>query len=52
MTRELKPSSGKKIAFLSNDTVSTSGKLVEAWKSIHSYLLIQSSNPNRSRTPT
>jgi hypothetical protein len=41
LTKELKPSSGKKIAFLSNDADSTGGQHVEECKSTHSYLLVK-----------
>ena len=49
MTRELKPSSGKKTVFLTNGAGSTGSQHVEKCKSIHSYLLVQSSSPSRSR---
>jgi hypothetical protein len=39
--KELKPSSGKGITFLTNGASSTGGHYVEECKSIHSYLLVQ-----------
>jgi hypothetical protein len=47
-----KPSSGKKIAFSKNGAGSTVGHHIEEWELIHSYLLVQSSNPSGSRTST
>jgi hypothetical protein len=44
LTRELKPSSGKKTAFSTNGTGTTGGYL------IHSYLLVQSSSLSGSKT--
>jgi hypothetical protein len=43
LTRELKPSSGKKTAFSTNGTGTTGGYHVEECELIHSYLLVQSS---------
>jgi hypothetical protein len=40
LTRELKPSNGKKTAFLTNGAGTTVGFHVEEWELIHSYLLI------------
>jgi hypothetical protein len=51
LTRELKPSSGKKTAFSTNGAGSTSGYHVEECESIHSYLLVQISNLSASGTP-
>ena len=45
LTKELKLSSGKKTAFSTNGVGSTGCQHVEECKSIHSYLLVQSSNP-------
>jgi hypothetical protein len=39
MTRELKPSSGKKTAFSTNGAGTTGGYHVEKFELIHSYLL-------------
>jgi hypothetical protein len=50
--KELKKSSGKKTAFSTNDAGLTGGQNVEECKSIHSYLLVQSSSPSGSRTST
>jgi hypothetical protein len=50
--RELKTPSGKKTAFSTNGAGSTGGWHVEECKSIHSYLLVQSSSPSESRTST
>jgi hypothetical protein len=44
LTRELKPSSGKKTAFSTNDAGTTGGYHVEECELIHSYLLLQSSS--------
>jgi hypothetical protein len=41
LTKELKPSSGKKIAVSTNGAVSTDGQHVEECKSIYSYLFVQ-----------
>jgi len=49
LTKELKPSSRKKIAFSANDAVSTGGQHVEECKLIHSYHPVQSSSPSGSR---
>jgi hypothetical protein len=43
LTKELKSSSEKKTAFSTNGTGSTGSQHVEECKSIHSYLLVQSS---------
>jgi hypothetical protein len=52
MTRELKPSSGKKTAFSTNGAGTTGGYHVEECKLIHSYLLVQSSSLSGSKTST
>jgi hypothetical protein len=52
LTKELKPSSGKKIAFSTNGTGSTGGQHIEECKSIHSYLPVQSSSSSRSKSST
>jgi hypothetical protein len=46
LTKELKPSSGKKSAFSTNGAGSTNGGgyHVEGCKSIHTYFLVQSSS--------
>jgi hypothetical protein len=44
LTRELKPSSGKKTAFSTNGAGTTSGYHVEEYELIHSYLLVLRSN--------
>ena len=46
MTKELKPSSGKKTAFSTNGAGSTGGQHVEECKLIHPYLLAQNSSPS------
>jgi hypothetical protein len=52
LTKELKPSIGKKTAFSTNDAGSTGGQHVEKCKSTHSYVLVQNSSPSGSRTST
>jgi hypothetical protein len=47
LTNEVKPSSGKKIAFSTNG-----GGYVEDYKLLHPYLLVQSSNLSGSRNST
>ena len=47
-----KMSSRKKTAFSTNGAGSTVGQHVKEGKSIHSYLLVQCSSPNGSRTNT
>ena len=47
---KLKPPSGKKTAFSTNDASSLGSYHVEECKSIHSYPLDQSSSPSGSRT--
>jgi hypothetical protein len=44
LTKELKPSSGKKTAFLTNDAGSIGSYHVEECKLIHFYLLVQGSD--------
>jgi hypothetical protein len=44
LTRELKPSSGKKTAFSTNGASTTGGYHVEEWGLIYSYLLVLRSN--------
>jgi hypothetical protein len=44
LTKELKPSSGKKTSFSTNGAGSTGGQHVDECKLIHSYLLVQSSS--------
>jgi hypothetical protein len=44
LTRELKPSSGKKTAFSTNSAGTTGYYHVEEWELIHSYFLVQSSS--------
>jgi hypothetical protein len=51
LTKELKTSSGEKTEFSTNGAGSTGGQYVEECKSIHSYLLVQSSSSGGSRTP-
>ena len=50
MTRELKPSSGKKTAFSTNGAGTTGGYHIEECKLIHSYLPVQSSSLSGSKT--
>jgi hypothetical protein len=50
LTKELKPSSGKKTVFSINGSGSTGCQHVEECTLIHSYLLVQSSNLSGSRT--
>jgi hypothetical protein len=52
LTKELKPSIGKKTAFSTNGARFTSGHHVQECKLIHSYLLVQSSNLCGSRNST
>jgi hypothetical protein len=47
LTRELKPSSGKKTAFSTTGAGTTGGYHVEECELIHSYLLVQSSSLRR-----
>jgi hypothetical protein len=49
LTRELKPSSGKKTAFSTNGAGTTGSYHVEECESIHSYLLVQSSSLSGSK---
>jgi len=42
----------KKKTFSTNGTGSTGDQHVEEWKSIHFYILVQSSSPSGSRTST
>ena len=51
ITRELKPSSGKKTAFSTNGAGTTGGYHVDECKLIHSYLLVLRSNLVDSGTP-
>jgi hypothetical protein len=50
LTKKLKPSSGKITPFSTNGAGSTEGQHVEEYKSIHFYLLMQSSSPSGSKT--
>jgi hypothetical protein len=52
LTKELKPYSGKKIAFSTNCAGSTSSRHEEECRLIHSNLLVQSAIPSGSRTST
>jgi len=52
LTKELKPSNGRKIAFSTNGAGSTGGQHVEECRSIHSYFPVQSLSPSGSRTFT
>jgi hypothetical protein len=52
LTKDPKPSSGKKAASSSNDAVSTGGFHVEECELIHTYLLVQSSSLSGSRNYT
>jgi len=52
LTKELKPFTGKKIAFSTNGAGSTGDQHVEEYKSIYSYLLVQNSSQSGSRTST
>ena len=52
LTRELKPSSGKKIAFSTNGAGTTGGYPVAECELIHYYLLILRSNLSGSRNST
>jgi hypothetical protein len=51
-SKELKLSSGKKTAFSTNGASSTGSQHVEECKLTYSYLFVQSSSPNGSRTST
>jgi hypothetical protein len=48
--KETKASSGKKTVFSTNGAGSTGDQHVEEYKSIHAYLLVQTSSPSGSRT--
>jgi hypothetical protein len=48
----IKPCSGKKIAFSTNGTGTTGGYYVEECELIHSYLLVQSSSLSGSKNST
>jgi hypothetical protein len=52
LTRELKPSSGKKTAFSTNDAGTTGVYHVEECELIHSYLLVLMSNLSGLRNST
>jgi hypothetical protein len=52
LTRELKPSSGKKRAFSTNGAGTTGGYHVEECKLIHSYLLVQITTLSGSKNST
>jgi hypothetical protein len=52
LTKKLKPTSGKKTIFSTNPAGSPGDQHVDECKSIHSYLLVQSSSPSGSRTAT
>jgi hypothetical protein len=52
LTRELKPSSGKKTEFSTNGAGTTGGYHVEECELIHSYLLVLRSNLSGSRNST
>ena len=52
MTRELKPSSGKKTVFSTNGAGTTGSYHVEEFKLINSYFLVQSSSLSGSRNST
>ena len=52
LTKVLKPSSGKKIAFSTSGAGSTGGEHAEESKLIHSFLLVLSLIPSGSRTAT
>jgi hypothetical protein len=52
LTRELKPSSGKKTAFSTNGAGTSSSFHVEECELIHSYLLVQSSSLSGSKNST
>jgi hypothetical protein len=49
---EIKPSSGKKIAFSTNGAGTTGGYHVEECELIHSHLLAQNSSPSGSKNST
>jgi hypothetical protein len=49
LTKEQKPSSGKKEAFLANGAGSTGGYHVEECELIHSYLFVQNSSLSGSK---
>jgi hypothetical protein len=50
LTKELKPSNGKKSIFSTNGAGSTGNQHVEECKLIHSYFPVQNSSPSGSRT--
>jgi hypothetical protein len=50
LTRELKPSSGKKDSISTNGAGTSGGYHVEECELIHSYLLVQSSSLSGSKT--
>jgi len=52
LTKELKPSSGKKTAFSTNGAGSTEGQHVEECKSTNTYHPVCSLSPSGSRTST
>jgi hypothetical protein len=52
LTRKLKPSSGKKTAFSTNDAGTTDEYHIEECKLFHSYLLLLRSNLSGSRNST
>jgi hypothetical protein len=52
LTRELKPSSGKKAAFSTNGAGTTDSYHVEEWELIHSYLLVLRSSQCGTRNST
>jgi hypothetical protein len=52
LTKEVKPSSGRKTAFTTNGAGTTGGYHVEECKLIHSYFLIQCSSLSESRNAT
>jgi hypothetical protein len=52
LTRELKPSSGKKTSFSTNGADTTGGYHVEECELIHSYLLLLRPNLSGSRNST
>ena len=52
LTKELKPSTGKKTAFSTNGAGTTGGYHVEKCELMHSYLLVLRSNVSGSRNTT
>jgi hypothetical protein len=52
LTKEQKPSSGKKTAFSINDAGTTGGYYVEEYELIYSYLLVLRSNLSGLRNST